>query len=108
MFPDARLNRVRNAKCRVKTSEMRLAMQRTMQSDCGIFRAATLEQGVHRIDDVAASMKELAIADRSLIWNTDLVEALALESLLAQAVVTMRSARNRTAKDVDPAREDVT
>src|SRR5438874_1666347 len=104
----ARLDRVRNAKGRVKTSEMRLAMQRTMQSDCGIFRAATLEQGVHRIDDVAASMKDLAIADRSLIWNTDLVEALALESLLAQAVVTMRSARNRTAKDVDPAREDVT
>ncbi len=102
----ARLDRVRSAKGRVKTSEMRLAMQRTMQSDCGIFRAGTLEQGVHRIDDVAASMKDLAIADRSLIWNTDLVEALELENLLAQAVVTMHSARNRTETRGAHARED--
>jgi succinate dehydrogenase / fumarate reductase flavoprotein subunit len=102
----ARLDRVRNAKGRVKTSEMRLAMQRTMQSDCGIFRGPTLEQGVHRIDDVAASIKDLAIADRSMIWNTDLVEALELENLLAQAVVTMHSAHNRTETRGAHARED--
>jgi succinate dehydrogenase / fumarate reductase flavoprotein subunit len=102
----ARLDRVRNAKGRVKTSEMRLAMQRTMQSDCGIFRSGTLEQGVHRIDDVAASMKDLAIADRSMIWNTDLVEALELDNLLAQAVVTMHSAFNRTETRGAHARED--
>jgi len=102
----ARLDRVRSAKGRIKTSEMRLAMQRTMQSDCGIFRGTSLEQGVHRIDDVAASMKDLAIADRSLIWNTDLVEALELENLLDQAVVTMHSARNRTETRGAHARED--
>jgi len=102
----ARLDRMRNAKGRIKTNEMRLAMQRTMQSDCGIFRSPTLEQGVHRIDDVAASMKDLAIADRSMIWNTDLVEALELENLLAQAVVTMHSARNRTETRGAHARED--
>jgi succinate dehydrogenase / fumarate reductase flavoprotein subunit len=102
----ARLDRVRNAKGRIKTSEMRLAMQRTMQSDCGIFRSASLDQGVHRIDDVAASMTDLAIADRSMIWNTDLVEALELENLLAQAVATMHSARNRTETRGAHARED--
>jgi succinate dehydrogenase / fumarate reductase flavoprotein subunit len=104
----ARLDRVRQAKGRIKTSEMRLAMQRTMQSDCGIFRGASLEQGVHRIDDVAASMKDLAIADRSTIWNTDLVEALELENLLAQEVVTMHSAHNRTETRGAHAREDFT
>ena len=104
----ARLDRVRNAKGRIKTSEMRLSMQRTMQSDCGIFRGPTLDQGVRRIDDVAASMKDLAIADRSMIWNTDLVEALELENLLAQAVVTMHSAHNRTETRGAHAREDFT
>ncbi len=103
-----RLDRARNAKGRIKTSEMRLQMQRTMQSDCGIFRGATLEQGVHRIDDVAASIKDLAIADRSMIWNTDLVEALELENLLALAVVTMHSAHNRTETRGAHAREDFT
>jgi succinate dehydrogenase / fumarate reductase flavoprotein subunit len=103
-----RLDRVRNAKGRIRTSEMRLQMQRTMQSDCGIFRGPSLDQGVNRIDDVAASMKDLAIADRSMIWNTDLVEALELENLLAQAVVTMHSARNRTETRGAHAREDFT
>jgi succinate dehydrogenase / fumarate reductase flavoprotein subunit len=102
----ARLDRVRNAKGRIKTSEMRLAMQRTMQADCGIFRGPSLEQGARKIDDVAASMKDLVIADRSMIWNTDLVEALELENLLAQAVVTMHSAKNRTESRGAHARED--
>ncbi|HKF74287.1 MAG TPA: succinate dehydrogenase flavoprotein subunit [Stellaceae bacterium] len=104
----ARFDRVRGAKGRIRTSEMRLGMQRTMQSDCGIFRGPTLAQGVHRIDDVAASMRDLAIADRSMIWNTDLVEALELENLLEQAVVTMHSAQNRTETRGAHAREDFT
>ncbi|HWI29701.1 MAG TPA: succinate dehydrogenase flavoprotein subunit [Stellaceae bacterium] len=102
----ARLDRVRNAKGRIKTSEMRLAMQRTMQRDCGIFRSQTLEQGVHKIDDVAASMRDIVIADRSMIWNTDLLEALELDNLLAQAVVTMHSAERRTESRGAHARED--
>jgi succinate dehydrogenase / fumarate reductase flavoprotein subunit len=102
----ARLDRVRNAKGRVTTNETRLAMQRTMQSDCGIFRSASLEQGARKIDDVAASLRDLVIADRSMIWNTDLVEALELDNLLAQAVVTMHSAWKRTESRGAHARED--
>jgi succinate dehydrogenase / fumarate reductase flavoprotein subunit len=102
----ARLDRVRNAKGRITTNETRLAMQRTMQSDCGIFRSASLEQGARKIDDVAASLRDLVIADRSMIWNTDLVEALELDNLLAQAVVTMHSAWKRTESRGAHARED--
>jgi succinate dehydrogenase flavoprotein subunit len=102
----ARLDRVRNAKGRVTTNETRLAMQRTMQRDCGIFRSASLEAGARKIDDVAASLRDLVIADRSMIWNTDLVEALELDNLLSQAVVTMHSAWKRTESRGAHARED--
>jgi succinate dehydrogenase / fumarate reductase, flavoprotein subunit len=103
----ARLERVRNAKGKLKTSDIRLAMQRTMQNDCAVFRTReTLEHGRRQIDDVAASMRDLAISDRSMIWNTDLVEALELDNLLAQAVVSMHSAANRTESRGAHARED--
>ncbi len=103
----ARFDAMRNAKGKLKTSEIRLAMQRTMQTDCAVFRTKeTLEHGRRRIDDVAASLRDLAVADRSLIWNTDLVEALELDNLLAQAVVSMHSALNRTESRGAHARED--
>jgi succinate dehydrogenase / fumarate reductase, flavoprotein subunit len=102
-----RLDRVRQAKGRLKASEIRLGMQRTMHHNCAVFRiAALLDEGVHKIDDIAASMKDLQIADRSMIWNTDLVEALELDNLLAQAVVCLHSARNRTESRGAHARED--
>ncbi len=103
----ARLDRLRNAKGKLKTGEIRLAMQKVMQSDCAVFRTAeTLEQGRRRIDDIAASIRDLAISDRSMIWNTDLVEALELDNLLAQAVVSLHSAVNRTESRGAHARED--
>ncbi len=73
----ARLDKVRNAKGRLKSGEIRVAMQRTMQNDCAVFRTReTLEAGVRKITDVAASLGDLGISDRSMIWNSDLAEAL--------------------------------
>jgi succinate dehydrogenase / fumarate reductase, flavoprotein subunit len=78
-----------------------------MQNDCAVFRTAeVLEQGTRKVDDVAGSMSDLGISDRSMIWNTDLVEALELDNLLAQAVVSMHSALNRTESRGAHARED--
>jgi succinate dehydrogenase / fumarate reductase flavoprotein subunit len=103
----ARFDRLRNAQGRLKTSEIRLAMQRVMQNDCAVFRtAATLEDGARKIDDIAASIKDIAVTDRSLIWNSDLVEALELDNLLAQAKVSIHSAVNRTESRGAHARED--
>jgi succinate dehydrogenase/fumarate reductase flavoprotein subunit len=103
----ARLDALRHAKGRRKTGEIRLAMQRVMQNNCAVFRTAeVLQEGVERIDAVARSFAEIGIADRSLIWNSDLVEALELENLLEQAVVALHSAENRKESRGAHARED--
>ncbi|HLI22038.1 MAG TPA: succinate dehydrogenase flavoprotein subunit [Stellaceae bacterium] len=103
----ARFDRVRNAKGKLKTGEIRLKMQRIMQEDCAVFRTAeTLEAGAKKIDDVAASISDLVVNDRSLIWNSDLVEALELENLIAQAKVSIYSAVNRKESRGAHARED--
>ncbi len=89
----ARLDAVRHAKGARKTGEIRLDMQRVMQNNCAVFRTAeVLKEGVEKIDGVADSFAELGITDRSMIWNSDLAEALELENLLEQAVVTLHSA----------------
>jgi succinate dehydrogenase / fumarate reductase flavoprotein subunit len=103
----ARFDRVRNAKGKLKTGEIRLAMQKVMQEDCAVFRTAeTLENGRRKIDDIAGSVRDLVVNDRSLIWNSDLVEALELENLIAQAKVSIYSAVNRTESRGAHARED--
>ena len=82
-------------------------MQRVMQSNCAVFRTAeVLKEGVDKIDRVANSFGDLGISDRSMIWNSDLAEALELENLLEQAVVALHSAENRTESRGAHARED--
>jgi succinate dehydrogenase / fumarate reductase flavoprotein subunit len=82
-------------------------MQRTMQDHCAVFRtAAVLEDGLRRMTEVANALDDLAIADRSMIWNTDLVEALELVNLIGQAAVVLHSALYRTESRGAHARED--
>jgi succinate dehydrogenase / fumarate reductase flavoprotein subunit len=91
-----RLDHFRNAKGGSTTAEIRLEMQRTMQKHCAVFRDnALLGEGQTKINATYQRMADVSVQDRSLIWNTDLVETLELDNLIAQAVVTMESAANR-------------
>ena len=83
-------------------------MQRTMQRHCAVFRTgALLDEGAGQLDDVIAMMRDdLAVADRSMMFNTDLSEALELDNMLAQASVSIRSAIGRTESRGAHARED--
>jgi len=92
----SRLDRFRYAKGGSPTAQIRTAMQKTMQADCAVFRTEeTLEEGKRKIDAVYARMADIDVTDRSLIWNTDLIETMELDNLIGQAVVTMYSAANR-------------
>jgi succinate dehydrogenase / fumarate reductase, flavoprotein subunit len=103
----ARLDRLRHAKGGSKTGTIRRAMQRAMQDHCAVFRTANvLEQGLRKMAEVAQSLADLAVTDRSMIWNTDLVEALELDNLIGQAAVVLHSARYRTESRGAHARED--
>jgi succinate dehydrogenase / fumarate reductase, flavoprotein subunit len=103
----ARLDTVRQSKGSRKTGEIRVDMQKTMQDNCAVFRTAeVLHKGVDLIDTVHRSYADLGISDRSLIWNSDLVEALELQNLLEQAVVALHCAENRTESRGAHARED--
>jgi succinate dehydrogenase / fumarate reductase flavoprotein subunit len=103
----SRLDRLRNAKGSLSTAQIRLNMQRVMQAHAAVFRTGeSLDDGVRKLDEVVKSFADVSVSDRSLIWNTDLIETLELDNLLSQAVATIRSAANRKESRGAQARED--
>jgi len=103
----ARFDRIRFAKGTEKTADIRLNMQKTMQTHASVYRTGEmLEKGVAEITKVRASFNNVKVDDSSLIWNTDLVETLELDNLLDQAYVTMIAAENRKESRGGHARED--
>ncbi|OYX34499.1 MAG: succinate dehydrogenase flavoprotein subunit [Caulobacterales bacterium 32-69-10] len=102
-----RFDRFRNASGPTPTAKLRLEMQKAMQEDCAVFRMGeTLQSGVNRIAQVYNRLPEISVADRGLIWNTDLVETLEFDNLIANAAVTVNSAVNRQESRGAHARED--
>ena len=103
----SRFDTIRHASGSRKTAEIRLDMQTTMQSKAAVFRTeTTLQEGIAQMSDIAASFSDVHVGDKSLIWNTDLVETLELDNLLGQAQVTMSAAGNRQESRGGHARED--
>ena len=103
----SRLDKLRHASGGTPTAVIRDRMQSVMQTNCAVFRTGeVLTEGSKLIHEVLAGADDLKVSDRSLIWNTDLIETLEFENLIAQAVVTMDSALNRQESRGAHARED--
>jgi succinate dehydrogenase / fumarate reductase flavoprotein subunit len=112
-FALGRLDHFRNAAGGTPTAQVRGEMQRTMQRHCAVFRTEeVMLEGIEKLDKVYAGFQDVNVTDRSLIWNSDLVETMELDNLLAQATVAIRSAvqrkesRGAHARDDFPERDD--
>jgi succinate dehydrogenase / fumarate reductase flavoprotein subunit len=103
----AHLDKTRNAKGGTPVARIRDKMQRVMQNNCAVFRTSkVLEEGVRLIDACAEELADMSVTDRSMIWNSDLVEALELENLMSQALAALHSAEARKESRGAHAHED--
>ena len=103
----ARLEKFRNANGTKKTADIRLNLQKAMQAHCAVYRTTeSMSEGLEKITAIAESIKDVSVSDKTMIWNTDLMETLELDNLIAQARVTMASAENRKESRGAHAHED--